>query len=257
MNGEKYIGKVHKRDFDMSEELIHFESENQTTVQVDLDTDHAVLSADNLHLEEPILPIWEGGKSHDADIVVFICFPLSRTSHRSSKGCDRNKAIKRTQVVAAADFTIFASRFGALGTLSTESSSCLPFISRQSSSMWYGGGVAILKTIDRWKSGDRGASVGFLAKPRSLGMLEVAKAGIALLPTVHGASKVGVSHCSGYCSATRCFKDFNYTLRIVRPIPERRNDLQNILDMKEYVMNFLRIARIDKKFFSSKKPAFN
>ncbi|KII63926.1 hypothetical protein RF11_07773 [Thelohanellus kitauei] len=54
-------------------------------------------------------------------------------------------------------------------------------------------------------------------------------------------------------TATRCFKDFHCTLKNLRPIAERRNDLKNILDMKEYAMNFLRIAPHRQFCFSSTK----
>ncbi|KII62182.1 hypothetical protein RF11_14435 [Thelohanellus kitauei] len=60
----------------------------------------------------------------------------------------------------------------------------------------------------------------------------------------------------GRSTATCCFKDFHYTLKILRLIPERRNDPQNILARKEYAMNFLRIAPGRQRVFSSTKPAF-
>ncbi|KII63767.1 hypothetical protein RF11_15001 [Thelohanellus kitauei] len=61
----------------------------------------------------------------------------------------------------------------------------------------------------------------------------------------------------GRSTATRCFRDFHYTLKILWLIPEWRNETQNILARKEYAMNFRRISRIDIKFFLYTKPFFN
>ncbi|KII62377.1 hypothetical protein RF11_02497 [Thelohanellus kitauei] len=54
----------------------------------------------------------------------------------------------------------------------------------------------------------------------------------------------------GRSTAKRCFKNFQYSLKIVRLILERHNDPQNILAKKEYTVNFLRIAPdLQKVFF--------
>ncbi|KII68018.1 hypothetical protein RF11_02020 [Thelohanellus kitauei] len=60
----------------------------------------------------------------------------------------------------------------------------------------------------------------------------------------------------GRSTATRCFKDFHYTLKLVRPFPERRNDPQNILARKEYAINFLRIAPDRQKVFFIDETGF-
>ncbi|KII71875.1 hypothetical protein RF11_13435 [Thelohanellus kitauei] len=60
----------------------------------------------------------------------------------------------------------------------------------------------------------------------------------------------------GRSTATRCFRDFHYTLKVLRPIPERRNDPQNILARKEYAINFLRIAPDRQKVFFIDETGF-